>query len=120
MGTTSKATTIILTIIIVTSSLLLIPLVNAQTIPKPSVPEFTLKYVDNSYDVPSTYGIDPFTGKNVMTQAGYHIQNKSIEVIVKNQPFSSYRNENNSLIELHYYILTKGHYSRLEYYYDKS
>jgi len=82
----------------------------AQTMPKPSAPEFTLKYVDNSYDVPPTYGIDPYTGKNIMTQAGYHIQNKSIEITIKNQPFTSYRNENNSLVGLYYYILVKGHF----------
>jgi len=46
----------------------------------------------------------------VITQAGYHIENKSIEVIIKNQPFISYRNENNSIVELHYYILAKGHF----------
>jgi hypothetical protein len=37
--------------------------------PKPAIPEFTLKYVDNSYNV-----------------AGNFVQNKSIEVIIKNQP----------------------------------
>ena len=45
-----------------------------------------------------------------MTQAGYHIQNKSIEITIKNQPFTSYRNENNSLVVLYYYILVKGHF----------
>jgi hypothetical protein len=79
-------------------------------IPKLSVPEFTLKYVDNSYNVPPTYGIDPYTGENVITQAGYHVENKSIEVIIKNQPFTSYRNENNSIVGLFYYILAKGHF----------
>ena len=79
-------------------------------IPKPSVPEFTLKYVDNSYNVPPTYGIDPYTGENVITQAGYHVENKSIEVIIKNQPFTSFRNENNSIVGLYYYILAKGHF----------
>ncbi len=69
-----------------------------------STPEFTLRYVDHSYDVPPTNRVDPYTGKNVTTQAGYHIQNNSIEVIIKNQQFKTYRNENNSLVELHYYI----------------
>jgi len=79
-------------------------------IPKPSVPEFTLKFVDHSYDVPPTYSIDPYTGKNVMTQAGYHVENKSIEVTIKNQPFTSYRNENDSLVGLFYNIRVKGHF----------
>jgi hypothetical protein len=85
--------------------------VNAESsIPKPSVPEFTLKYVDDSYDVPPTYGVDPYTGKTVLTQAGYHIQNASVELIIKNQPYHSYRNENGSLVWLFYYIAVKGHF----------
>ena len=31
----------------------------------PSVPEFTLKFESHPYDVPSTYKIDPYTGKNL-------------------------------------------------------
>ncbi len=112
MGTTSKATTIILTLIIVTSSLLLIPLVNAQTIPKPSVPEFTLKYVSHSYDVPPETTIDPYTGKNIITNSGYRVENKSVEVQIKNQPFTPYwlDSSQQQWIMLFYNISYKGHY----------
>ena len=99
-----------LTVILAISSLLIVESANAQTIPKPSVPDFTLKYVDNSYDVPPTFEIDPYTGKNVMTQAGYNVQNKSVELTIKNQPFTSYRNENGSRVWLFYYVATKGHF----------
>ena len=79
-------------------------------IPKPSVPEFTLKFVDNSYDVPPTYSIDPFTGKNV-THDGYHVKKQSIEVRIKNQPFTPVYDENGALIVgLYYNIRFKGHY----------
>ncbi|MCW4029458.1 MAG: hypothetical protein NWE92_07415 [Candidatus Bathyarchaeota archaeon] len=112
MANTGKRHALTLTIIITFSCFTLYAAnpANAQSIPKPSVPEFTLKYVDNSYDVPSTYSTDPYTGRNVLTQTGYHVENKSIEVIIKNQPFNSYRNVNNSLVELHYYIFAKGHF----------
>lgn len=90
------------------SSLLFLP--QCSAIPTPSAPDFALKYAGNSYDVPPTYGIDPYTGKNVLTQAGYHIQNKSIEITIKNQPFTSYCNENNSLVGLWDYILVKRHF----------
>mgnify|MGYP005847404431 CR=1 FL=1 len=80
------------------------------SIPKPSVPEFTVKFVDNSYDVPPVYGVDPYTGKNVITQGGYHVENKTIDVTIKNQPFTSYRNENGSLVGLFYNIRVKGHF----------
>jgi hypothetical protein len=35
---------------------------------KPSVPEFAVKYVGYSYDVPPTYGIDQYTGEPVITK----------------------------------------------------
>lgn len=53
MGKMSKTLALFLILITATAYL---PLasepVNAQTIPIPSVPEFTLRYVDLSYDVP--------------------------------------------------------------------
>jgi hypothetical protein len=82
----------------------------AQSIPKPSVPEFTLKYIDKSYDIPPTYDIDPYTGKNVMTQAGYHVQNKTIELAIKNQLFTPYKDADGNSIRLYYSIRKKGHF----------
>jgi hypothetical protein len=79
-------------------------------IPKPPVPEFTLKVVEHPYDVPPTYSTDPYTGKSIMTQPGYHVENKSIEVTVKNQPFSPYNDVNGNSIGLYYNITVKGHY----------
>ena len=81
-----------------------------SSIPKPSVPEFTVKYVDSSYDVPPIYEIDQYTGKNVMTQAGYHVQNKTIELAIKNQLFTPYEDANGNSIRLYYNIGKKGHF----------
>ncbi|MGD9130968.1 MAG: hypothetical protein PVH73_05270 [Candidatus Bathyarchaeota archaeon] len=78
---------------------------------KPSVPEFTLKFVDDSYDVPPTYSIDPFTGENV-TKDGYRVEKYSIEVRIKNQPFTSVYDKNGTLIVgLYYNLRFKGHYT---------
>ena len=111
MGNISKGLVLALVLVVIMSgaNLLIVKPANAQTISKPSVPEFDLKYVDNSYDVPPTYGIDPYTGKNVTIQAGYHVQNDSVEVIIKNQPFTSY-SYNGSRVELFYNIALKGHF----------
>lgn len=93
------------------------------SITKPSVPEFTVKFVDNSYDVPPTYGVDPYTGKEVITQAGYYVQEKTIEVRIKNQPFTPYKDANGNSIGLYYSIRVKGHfgdswtYPNFRYYY---
>jgi len=82
----------------------------ASGIPKPSVPEFTLKLVDHSYDVPQSYSIDPYTGKSVMTEEGYHVENKSIEVTIKNQPFTNYKDAKGNTLMLYYDIRWKGHF----------
>jgi hypothetical protein len=84
---------------------------SAQSIPKPSVPEFTLKYVDNSYDVPPTYGVDPYTGKNALTQDGFKAQNKSIEMSISNLPFTPYKDSKGNMLQLIYEVRWKAHFS---------
>ena len=73
--------------------------------PKPSVPEFTVRQVNNWYDVPTTYSVDKYTGETI-THAGYRVDNKSIEITVKNQPFTS----DGSGVKLYYAVRYKGHY----------
>ncbi len=77
----------------------------AQSISKPSIPEFSLRIVDHSYDVPTTYSIDPYTGQNI-THAGYHVENKTIDIIIKNQIFTS--TVNGIVYQLYYNIRQKG------------
>ncbi len=51
---------------------------NAQSIPKPSVPEFTLRYVVQPYYIPATtptYTIDPYTGEQKIQASGSPSQN---------------------------------------------
>ena len=81
-----------------------------SSIPKPSVPEFTLVLVDSSYDVPTTYSIDPYTGENV-THQGYHVENKKIGIRIKNQLFTSYYNDSiGQTVNFYYKIRFKGHF----------
>jgi hypothetical protein len=89
-------------------------------IPKPSVPEYTLRYVDLSYDVPPTYGIDQFTGETVITQEGYHVDNKSVAFKIKNQPFTSYNDSSGNIIGLYYNFRFKGHFGNEWQYYPFS
>jgi hypothetical protein len=82
-----------------------------------AVPEFTVKYIDYSYDVPPTYGIDQYTGETVITKEGYHIADRTVEFTIKNQPFTSYEDANGSEIELYYNFRFKGYYgSEWSYY----
>ena len=116
MGNASKTLALLLTLIIAMPCLTLLTVkpVNAQIIPKPSVPDFTLNYVDSSYDVPSTTSTttDPYTGKQTTTTAtGYRIYNQSIYVSAKNQPFTPYNDSDGHYINLAYTIRWKGYYS---------
>jgi hypothetical protein len=108
----SKPYALILTLIIAISCLtiFMVKPANAQTIPKPTEPEFTLKVVSHPYDVAPETTIDPYTGKTVITQEGYHTENKSIEIMIRNQPFSTYTNEKDNVISLCYNFTFKGHY----------
>jgi hypothetical protein len=77
---------------------------------KPSVPEFTLSVVDQSYDIQPTYSTDPYTGNSLKTSDGYHVEKRFIEVKIKNQvPFSPYTIENKGVTKLYYNIRAKGH-----------
>jgi hypothetical protein len=110
MGSFGKNITILLIIVVGISclSLLLVKPSDAQTEPK--TPEFTLRLESHPYDVAPTTSIDPYTGKTIVTQEGYHAENKSIEIVIKNQYFVPYRDSNGNSISLMYNIRWKGHF----------
>lgn len=97
----SKCLIMLLASILSVSSILIAGLVTAQS--NQSAPEFTLRYIDKSYDTApkTTSTIDPYTG-NVTTStiSGYHISYKTIEVTIANNIGASY-----------YALRYKGHYS---------
>ncbi len=77
-------------------------------LPKPSIPEFTLKLIDSSYDVPTTYYMDTYgSGKNE-TRPGYHVEARNITVTIKNQPYASFVSDLQNL-SLMFNIRTKAH-----------
>jgi hypothetical protein len=104
-----KSATLPLITVLVLSSLVMVNAVSAQSIPKPPVPEFTVKYVAHPYDVPTTYSTDPYTGETI-THEGYHVENKSIEVWITNQAFTPYTDKEGDLIRLYYDVRVKGHF----------
>ncbi len=55
----------------------------------PATPEFTVKLVDNSYDIPPEYEINQFTGENVTIKFGQHVENISVEFTIKNPPHTT-------------------------------
>jgi hypothetical protein len=104
MGKTNKTYAICLTLIVFMSCLTLLTVkpINAQTAPTPSVPKYTLQYVDGSYDIPTTHTIDPYTGETI-THQGYRVNQTNFEMVIENQL--------NPIDNLYYAIEVKGHYS---------
>lgn len=86
MGLISKKFTLILILILAASSLTVVSSVSGQSL-KPVVTEFSLQYVDNSYDVPTSYKYtkDLYTGETITTTIpGYRVDNKSLVATIKN------------------------------------
>ncbi len=115
MGSISKSLTLILILIMTVSSLsILVKPANAQSIPTPSVPQFTVSYVDRSYKAPitTTQTTDPFTGQPVThTSGGQYVENKTIDIKIKNEPYTSTTLPNGTVIQLYYSVRTKGHFA---------
>jgi hypothetical protein len=104
-----KAIGLILIAIMALSSLIIVKPVNSE-ITKPSVPTFSIKLVDRSYDVPTTYSTDPYTGASV-THSGYHVTNRTVDLVIKNQPFTS-KSDEGWTISFFYNVRMKGHYGQ--------
>ena len=80
---------------------------------KPPVPEFTVELVAYPYDVApvTTTKIDQYTGeKTVKTTPGYRVENRSIEITIKNQPFTPYVDSDGNETNLCYNVRAKGHF----------
>jgi hypothetical protein len=85
MGKLRKVSVMTLLLLLAAASLIAVNSSSAQSIPKPSVPEFSVKLVAHPYDVPpkTTTTIDQYTGEETTTtQPGYRVENKSIEVTI--------------------------------------
>lgn len=86
MGNNSKKFTVFLVLLLVASSLAFVSTVSGQSL-KPVVTDFSLQYVDNLYDVPTSYKYskDLYTGETITTTVPeYHVANKSLVATIKN------------------------------------
>jgi hypothetical protein len=81
---------------------------SAQSIPMPSVPEFSFAEVAHPFDVPTIYYKDPSTGENI-TYPGYHSENKTTLLMIRNQPYT-HQLSNGTQVNLYYQVRLKYHY----------
>jgi hypothetical protein len=77
---------------------------------KPRIPDFTLNIVEHPYDVAPITTKNPYTGETTITQEGYRATYRTIELCIKNQPFTPYETSNGNYINLCYNVSIKGHY----------
>jgi hypothetical protein len=84
----------------------------AQSITKPSVPEFKLSYTNYVYDEPAA--TSQWSGEPI-PNSGYHYDYREVYIKVRNQPNDAYVNENsvnNGVREkLYYNVRVKNHFS---------
>jgi hypothetical protein len=111
-----KISALTLLLLLSTLSLMIVESTLAQSTPTPAVPEFTLNVVSHPYNVPPTYATstpNPYTGKTetIITQPGHHVENKSVEMTIKNQLFASTLDESGNYTTLYYNFKFKGHYA---------
>jgi hypothetical protein len=117
MNRTITLITVLLAIIAL-NSMVMTETASAQSIPKPAVPQFSIQVVDHSYDNPTTYTTDPYSGKQT-ANPGYHVDDIRVEGKIKNQPFTPYNVPNPDStsnydtyldIEFYYNISFRGHF----------
>jgi hypothetical protein len=86
--------------------------VTAQAGYKPTVPQFNVKLIDNSIDVPpySTTTVDQYTGKETTTTyPGHRTKNWIVEITISNQLFTPYKKDGYE-VNRYYNIQVKGHF----------
>jgi hypothetical protein len=100
---------------LVLASLLALSVKSAEVyaMDKPSVPQFVVKFVDYSCDVPpsTTTTVDQYTGEKITTNTpGYRVENKTVEVTITNQHFTPYTDANRITYYLYYTVQSKGYF----------
>jgi hypothetical protein len=113
MGKIWRTLALLLTLIMALSCLTLhiVKPVNAQSIPKPSAPQFTVQYVVYTSYIEPTYTTNPYTGQNQTVDSGGQVTNQTIGFTIKNQAFSPYTDSNGNPIGLYYNFRVKGHFT---------
>jgi hypothetical protein len=100
----SKRATLLFIAILTVSTLIMVESVFAQSIPKPSVPEFKLSYTNHIYDVPAA--TSQWSGEPIPNSA-YHVDYREVIITVKNQP----HDVNDIREQLYYNVRVKNHFS---------
>jgi hypothetical protein len=105
----AKITKAFLVLALIASTALIAVPAKAQS--TPSVPQFSVQYVNSSYTIPPVYTTNPYTGQVTEEVPSRTIDNSSLLLTIQNQPFTPYF-DGNQTISLYYNIRCKGHYEQ--------
>jgi hypothetical protein len=86
----------------------------STSITKPSIPSFTLKLIDSSYDIPTTTVTDHYTGQ-ILTNDGSHVEARTLQITINNEPFTPFLvqvGDLNWTVDYYYNIRWKGHFEQ--------
>lgn len=95
-------------IALLASSTLIIIVADTVTASSLPVPQFTVRYIDDSYDVNTPLSIDPFTGESIPATS-YHVDHSYIQVSFENNKLPAIPADSHS--EYYYNIRYKGQYT---------
>jgi hypothetical protein len=100
----SRTITIALILILATSSLIMFQPTIATF--APTAPKFTLRIINHTYDEPTTYTTNQYTGEKIAS-GGTHYEWQTLDITITNQPVDQ-DDESNHLV---YNIRHKGQYT---------
>jgi hypothetical protein len=104
MDKVCKSLPLLLVVMLTASCFLSIQQTYAQSISKPSVPDFTIQPIGPSFDIPPTYSFNASNGLFYVNE-GYHFEYSTVQVIIKNQAFINQTN----LDHMYYSVRLKPH-----------
>lgn len=107
MGHIITKLTLLVSILVVSSLILSKPTYAQVGVTTPATPDFGVRYDIFSTYIPPVYGVDPSTGKAVITQAGYNSLDETVYIEIVNQPFIPYKDSDGHDIQLFYNIRWK-------------
>lgn len=112
MAILSKYVTLYLVVLLAAYSILFVIPTDAQSITKPSVPEFKLSYTNYVYDTPAA--TSQWSGEPI-PNSGYHYDYREVYIKVRNQPNDGYVNDesikNGVKEHLYYNVRVKNQFS---------
>jgi hypothetical protein len=112
MAVLSKYHTLYLVVLLIVYSILFVIPTDAQSITKPSVPEFKLNYTNYVYDEPAA--TSQWSGEPI-PNSGYHYDYRLVYIKVRNTPNDAYVNDDSTINgvreHLYYNVRVKNHFS---------